>query len=324
MSATTAPANIATLKQATPNEANLPAVRTGFFDLQSFELMQRIAKGFSASTLVPKEYQNNIANCMIALNLAQRINGDPLMVMQNLVIVHGRPTWSAQYLIATANMCGRFTAIRFEFFGERGTDDWGCRAWAMEKGANGAAEKLVGAEITIAIAKKEGWFGKNGSKWQSIPQQMLMYRAGSWWVRAYAPELSMGLMTADEAHDVFEAVPGNDGVYSVDISTLREPSAREFVDTSTGEIIEQQPVEQGKAPEADAKPSHQEQRGTPTLADALSFAQAGDYDMAREIARALGPEWSTQVEKVIQQHQGGQQQEQQQSTTRRNRGQGIE
>lgn len=218
---------LADLKNPQPIEAKLPQVQAGFFNLQSFELMQRIAKGFASSSLVPKEYQNNVGNCMIALNLAQRIGGDPLMVMQNLVIVYGKPTWSSQYLIATANMCGRFSAVRFEFFGEKGTDEWGCRAWTIERATG---EKLIGSDVTIGIAKKEGWYGKNGSKWQSIPQQMLMYRAGSWWVRAYAPELSMGLMTADEAQDVFEANKSSDGTYSVDIESLKG------VDKSTGEI----------------------------------------------------------------------------------------
>lgn len=242
-------------------ETKMPAVRAGFFDMQSFELMQRISKAFASSTLVPKDYQNNLANCMIALNLAQRINGDVLMVMQNLIIVHGRPTWSAQYLIATANMCGRFSAIRFEFFGEHGTDTWGCRAWAIEKATG---EKLVGSDITIGIAKKEGWYGKNGSKWQSIPQQMLMYRAGAWWVRAYAPELSMGLMTADEATDTFDATQGSDGTYSVSIGDLRgehehgnvndsgpteEPPA-DYIADSTGEIWDQSKHATG----ADGKP----------------------------------------------------------------------
>lgn len=231
--------NLTELKQHKPAESLMPQVQAGFFNLQSFELMQRIAKGFATSSLVPKEYQGNIGNCMIALNLAQRIGGDPLMVMQNLVIVHGRPTWSAQYLIATANMCGRFSAIRFEFFGDKKNDTWGCRAWAIEQRTG---EKLIGSDVTIAIARKEGWYGKNGSKWQSIPQQMLMYRAGSWWVRAYAPELSMGLMTSDEASDVFDAQASADGTYSVDIGSLKSDGQSsvetiETVDTTTGEII---------------------------------------------------------------------------------------
>lgn len=235
---------LSSLKQPKPHEAFMPQVQAGFFNLQSFELIQRIAKGFSASTLVPKEYQNNIGNCMIALNLAQRIGGDPLMVMQNLIVIHGRPTWSAQYLIATANMCGRFSAIRFEFFGNKDTDTWGCRAWAIEQSTG---EKLIGSDVTVAIAKKEGWYGKNGSKWQSIPQQMLMYRAGSWWVRAYAPELSMGLMTTDEAVDAFDAKKDASGNYSVDVDSLKqakqtsEDIESETIDTSTGEIIDENP-----------------------------------------------------------------------------------
>lgn len=215
------------LKQSKPVEEFMPQVQAGFFNLQSFELIQRIAKAFAGSSLVPKDYQNNVGNCMIALNLSQRIGGDPLMVMQNLVIVYGRPSWSSQYLIATANMCGRFSAIRFEFFADRNTDNWGCRAWAIE---HATGEKLVGSDITIGIAKKEGWYQKNGSKWQTIPQQMLMYRAGAWWVRAYAPELSMGLMTTDEVVDAFEAKISPDGSYSVDLDSLKN------VDKSTGEI----------------------------------------------------------------------------------------
>lgn len=243
---------LSNLKNAQSRESLIPQVQTGFFNLQSFELIQRIAKGFSASTLVPKEYQNNVGNCMIALNLAQRIGGDPLMVMQNLVVIHGRPTWSAQFLLATANTCGRFSAIRFEFFGEKDSDSWGCRAWAVE---HSTGEKLVGADVTIAIAKKEGWYGKNGSKWQSIPQQMLMYRAGSWWVRAYSPELSMGLMTAEEVVDTFNAQKDESGNYSVNIDELR-PEIKESLNPDTGEITE---TEREKVIIESSEPSPEEQ-----------------------------------------------------------------
>lgn len=213
----------------------------GLTDSQGFELAQRAAKLLASSTLVPKDYQGNIPNCVIALNMAQRVGADPLMVMQNLVIVHGRPTWSAQFLIATVNTSGRFSALRYEFFGKPGQDDWGCRAFAIEKATG---EKLVGTDVTIAIAKKEGWYAKSGSKWQSIPQQMLMYRAGSWWTRAYAPELSMGLHTADEMRDVYDAGMDEDGAYVVTAESLRAavPAAEgnaTVIDSGTGEIIQQ-------------------------------------------------------------------------------------
>src|SRR5574343_273009 len=156
-----------------PTTAQAPApIQVGLTDSQSFELAQRVAKCFAMSTLVPKDYQNNLPNCVIALNMASRMGADPLMVIQNLHIVHGRPGWSAQFLIATFNKCGRFSAIRYEFTGQEGKDTWGCRAWATEKETG---EKIVGPDISIALAKAEGWEGKSGSKWKTLPQLMLMY-----------------------------------------------------------------------------------------------------------------------------------------------------
>ena len=176
-------------------------VSIGFGSEKSFMLTQRAAKLLSSSTLVPKEFQNNIANCVVALNMSNRMGADPLMVMQNLYIVHGRPSWSSQFLIATFNSCGKFSAIRYRWTGQAGTDTHGCIACAVELCTG---EMLEGSEITVGLAKKEGWYGKQGSKWQTMPEQMLRYRAAGWFIRAYAPELAMGLHTAEEVTDTVE------------------------------------------------------------------------------------------------------------------------
>ncbi len=178
----------------------------GFQTAAGFQLLQRGAMLLATSTLVPKEFQGNIPNCVIALNMASRMGADPLMVMQNLYVVHGRPGWSAQFLIATFNQNGRFTALRYEWLGtEADGDAWGCRAKTIEKSTG---EELKGARITIKLAKDEGWYQKQGSKWQTMPEQMLMYRAASWFIRAYAPEIAMGLKTAEEIDDeVIDVTP---------------------------------------------------------------------------------------------------------------------
>lgn len=206
-----------------------PKTTMGFASMQSFELMQRGAKLLASSTLVPQQYQNNIANCVIALNMAQRIGADPLLVMQNLYVVHGRPGWSSQFLIATFNHCGRFSAIRYKWAGEEGKDTWSCQAYAKERDTG---EDIVGPVITIALAKKEGWYSKSGSKWQSIPQLMLMYRAAAWLVRTHAPEIAMGLQTAEEIGDVYEARQGRNGGYSVDIEQLRQSAPAASIEVS--------------------------------------------------------------------------------------------
>lgn len=203
----TAPVNIGDLKrEPNPRETRLPSITPGFDDLQSFELLQRIAKLFTASPLVPAQYQGaeGLPSMVIALNMAHRMQADPLMICQNLYIVHGRPAWSAQFLIAAFNRCGRYSALRYEWQGQRGAKDWGCRAWAVEKETG---ERVNGPLVTMATAEAEGWTKRAGSKWLTIPELMLTYRAAAWLVRTNAPEIAMGLPTADEAEDIVTLTP---------------------------------------------------------------------------------------------------------------------
>ena len=181
------------------------AERPWWLDDEQLQLIQRAGTLFSASSLVPKDYQGKggLSNCVIALNMAARIGADPLMLMQNLYVVHGRPSWSAQFLIACFNQTGRFSPIRYRWSGTVGKDDWSCQAWSTDRET---VEQIEGPVISIATAKKEGWYSKNGSKWQTIPQLMLMYRAAAWLVRTHAPEIAMGLPTAEESADIAEHV----------------------------------------------------------------------------------------------------------------------
>lgn len=243
-----------------PAEANLPAVAPGFGSLQSFELMQRAANLLSSSTLVPVAYRktiekldrygkvtesrenpNALANSVVALNMAQRMGADPLMVMQNLYIVEGRPSWSSQWIIAAINGCGRFSPLRFriESRGEREIEykstywedrerktrvekvkihDKVCVAWAIEKETG---EIIESPAVSIEMAVLEGWYTKNGSKWQTMDEVMLRYRTASFFGKLYAPELLMGLQTVEEAQDIIEASAGPDGTIRVDVESLR-------------------------------------------------------------------------------------------------------
>lgn len=181
-----------------PPEQNGQSTVPGFATKDAWELAQRQAMALMKSDMVPQQYRSNIGNCIIALDMAYRMGASPLMVMQNLYIVHGNPGWSSKFLIASFNQCGRFTSIRYEWNEARTS----CRAWAIEKRTN---ERIDGPTIDMAMAQKEGWSTKNGSKWQSMPELMLMYRAAAFLIRTYAPEISMGLMTVEEVVDIVPA-----------------------------------------------------------------------------------------------------------------------
>jgi len=164
-----------------------------------FELAQRQAKAFASSTLVPGEYRGNLANVLIATELAERIGCSIFAIMQNVDIIHGRPSMRSKFLIATVNACGRFTPLRFRWEGEKGTESFGCRAVATDRESG---EECVGALIDWRMVNAEGWSKKKGSKWMTMPEQMFMYRAAAFWQRIYAPELSLGMGTVDEAQDI--------------------------------------------------------------------------------------------------------------------------
>lgn len=166
----------------------------------NFANAQRMATALSKSNIIPANYQNNLPNCLIALEMANRIKMSPIMVMQNLYVVYGNPGWSSKFLIAALNCSGRFSPIRYEFRGEEGKDNWGCRAWATDN----TGERLNGSWVDIAMAKKEGWYEKSGSKWKTMPQLMLQYRSGAFFTRAYAPEIGMGMQTVEEINDTVD------------------------------------------------------------------------------------------------------------------------
>jgi len=207
------------LKQA---DVSSEPVGSAFASLSSFDLAQRMARVLSASTLVPKEYQgaDKLPNAIIALEMAQRIGASPLAVMQNLYIVHGKPGWSAQFIIASLNSCGRYSPLRFKMTGEMGKSDRTCVAYVIEKATG---EVLEGTPVSIGMAIDEGWHGKNGSKWKTMPEQMLRYRAASFFGKLYAPEIMMGMSTADELHDIIEGEidDGTTGVADINAAVAK-------------------------------------------------------------------------------------------------------
>lgn len=224
-------------------------VEANFNTYRGFQAMHHMAESLANSTIIPEAFRNTImvkdrydqqakkwlfrpeanpngvSNCIIALNMAQRLGADPMMIMQNLYLVDGRPSWSSQFIIAAINSSGRYSPLRFDITGGEeeveipyAVTEWvynqatkkkepvesnqtarvknyKCVAWVVEKATG---ERLESTPITMEMAVKEGWYQKNGSKWQSMPEQMLRYRAASFFGRIYAPDLLMGLRTQEE------------------------------------------------------------------------------------------------------------------------------
>lgn len=168
-------------------------------DIKAMRNAWKTATMLAQSDLLPPAYRGKPENVIIALDAAIRLNMSPMLVAQNLYVVKGKPAWSGSFCAAAINGSGKFTPLEYIFVGEPGTTSMGCFARATRL-SNGAI--CTSDTITMQMAKDEGWLNKDGSKWKTMPRQMMMYRAASFFARAHCPEVLLGFQTAEEVQDV--------------------------------------------------------------------------------------------------------------------------
>lgn len=196
----------------------------------NFIMAMQMAKALAESTIVPQTYQKNPSNCLIAIEQAQRMHISPLMVMQNLYPIQGRPSWSSKFLIASINASGKFDVeLQYDETKDKDGKPYSCVAWTMKNG-----RRVEGMEVNMQMAKDEKWLDRNGSKWKTMPQLMLRYRAASFFSSLNCPELTMGIYTKEEIED------GNFKEYSVE--DLQEQVKNDISQNANSEdfVVEQQ------------------------------------------------------------------------------------
>ena len=165
--------------------------------VDSFEFAQRQAKSLCESNLVPVSYQGQkgLSNCLVALEMSKRMNLSPLTVMQNLNIIHGTPSWSAQFISSQILGCGRFKNFDYIVTGEGASLSVYCEAIRVED-----SKKVKGTSVSMKMAREEGW--TRNSKYTSMPEVMLRNRAATFFGRQYIPDLLLGVQTSEEVVDI--------------------------------------------------------------------------------------------------------------------------
>lgn len=167
-----------------------------FSGSDQFSAAMKMAMYLSKSTIIPKEFQGNEGNILIALEMSNRLGVGLMMVMQNLYVVNGRPSWSSQYIIAMINSSKKYKT-ELQYHMEGSDETLSCYAYAEDY----SGHEVKGPTITIEMAKKEGWYGKNGSKWPNMPEIMIKYRAASSFGRINCPDMIMGIYSTEEVVD---------------------------------------------------------------------------------------------------------------------------
>lgn len=217
-------------------------------EVKKFELEQRKAKAFVATDFFPAHLRKgnetaNIGTAIIVLDLAQRMNIGALEVAQSIYIIHGKPSFETKFLVARLNSSGLLKG-RLQTIVSPDGNSAHCEAIDAQTG-----QLLKGTTITMEMARREGWLSKNGSKWQTMPELMMKYRAQSFFINEFFPEVKYGLKTSDEAEDIvtFEPneqskTPPKAGLNEL-LSSSEKPNSSVGAKNSQTEYIEAAPVE---------------------------------------------------------------------------------
>lgn len=217
-------------------------------EVKKFELEQRKAKAFVATDFFPAHLRKgnetaNIGTAIIVLDLAQRMNIGALEVAQSIYIIHGKPSFETKFLVARLNSSGLLKG-RLQTIVSPDGNSAHCEAIDAQTG-----QLLKGTTITMEMARREGWLSKNGSKWQTMPELMMKYRAQSFFINEFFPEVKYGLKTSDEAEDIvtFEPneqskTPPKAGLNEL-LSSAEKPNSSVGAKKSQTEYIEAAPLE---------------------------------------------------------------------------------
>lgn len=167
-------------------------------DTDLFNKTYKMAQILASTDVVPQAYKGKVGDCIVAIDMANRMGLSPVAVMQNSQIVRGNFSWKGTACKGMIDSCGKYKSTRYVEVGERGKDTWGFYLEATDKEGN----IIKGVTVDIAMAKAEGWYNKDGSKWRTMSELMLKYRASAFFMRTECASLAMGFLTVEENEDL--------------------------------------------------------------------------------------------------------------------------
>lgn len=164
-------------------------------EIKRFELEQRRSTALSKSAFFPDTLKGDVASAVIIYDLAQRMNISVMEVAQSIYIIYGKPSFATSFLVARLNQSGLIKGALRTVVSK---DKKSAYCVAIDKET---MIENVGMEVTLDMAKKEGWSTKKGSKWVTMPELMLRKRAQSFFIKEFYPQVMFGLQTQEEIID---------------------------------------------------------------------------------------------------------------------------
>lgn len=180
--------------KATPATAITGALEGRFsFVPSNFEEAWRFAQIIAKSKLVPKDFQNEPENVMVAIQMGLDIGLPPLQALQGIAVINGRPSvWGDAALAVVQG------SANFEWIDEEVSADGQSATCRIKRRGN---PNPIERTFTMADAKTANLAGKEGP-WRTYPRRMLQMRARAWAMRDGFSDALRGIAIREEAEDV--------------------------------------------------------------------------------------------------------------------------
>lgn len=148
----------------------------------------KMAEMFAASGLMPLGLKSP-AQVLVALQMGHELGIPPMRAIQNIAVINGKPTLSADLMLAVAIRTGEV-----EFFDANDVTEE--RAIVKIKRQGFPTHTSM---FSMEDARRAGLAGKG--PWQSYPRRMMKARALAFAVRDVFPDVLAGIYTPDEIGD---------------------------------------------------------------------------------------------------------------------------
>lgn len=252
---------------------------------QDFERAQRMASALSSAALFPQNFKD-VGSCLIVLEFAQRLGMSPFEVAQNIDLIHGKPSWKSSYIL----QCIADQYEDYEY--EEGVD--GKVKTPDGREIDNRTCKLVvtlpngkrreGATISYRMAIEQGWWGRKDSKWPSMGEQMLIYRAAAFFDRKWPSGRTFGVRPVDEVQDIesepiLMAADGTRITPAANGKTAAEKLKQAATKQQEVNTNEQQP-EPAEKPKREPKPKAEAKTVTPPTPEPVEPEGGDDNPLA--------------------------------------------
>ena len=161
----------------------------------NMEQAVKVAEMLAKSTLVPKAYQGQPANVLVAMAYGESFGMQPLQAMQSVAVVNGMPGLYGDGLLAVCRSCSSWEWMQEAIDGET--------AICTAKRRN---EPEVTATFSVQDAKRAQLWGKQGP-WTQYPMRMLAMRARAFALRNLYADVLRGMGSAEELQDIPAETP---------------------------------------------------------------------------------------------------------------------